>query len=173
MNRFARSDKLFFLTAFLLGLSLFVNVNLVSSQQREGAGDVESRIEPAASDVDLNSVVTVNTVFAAVPGTIVFAPFSSFPRRCVLRFSAEARATAGDRLDIRTSVNGGACIVAGPEFFSQDVSLQTRTNQSIVNVGAGAPNFRPCWRRAQLVADAAADQVQLFFRTYTVECSTN
>jgi len=58
MKRFARTDKLFFLTTILLGLSLFFNVNSVSSQQREGAGGVESRIEPAASDVDLNSVVT-------------------------------------------------------------------------------------------------------------------
>jgi hypothetical protein len=173
MKRFARSDKLFFLTTFLLGLSLCFNVNLVSAQEREGAEEVEAQIAVGQSAIDLASVVTASTVFASVPNTVVSIPFSSFSRRCILRFSSEARATAGDRLDIRTRINNGACSVAGPEFFSQDATLQTRTNQSIVNVGPGAHTFRPCWRRAQLVADAPADQVQLFFRTYTVECLTN
>lgn len=173
MKRFAHSGKLFFLTTFLLGFSLFFNVNLVSAQEREGAEDVEAQIAVGQSDIDLGSVVTANTAFASVPNTVVSIPFSFSNRRCILRLSAEARATAGDRLDIRTRINNGACNVAGPEFFSQDVSLQTRTNQSIVNVGPGAHTFRPCWRRAQLVADAQADSVQLFFRTYTVECNTN
>jgi hypothetical protein len=179
MKRFTRSGKLLFLTTFVLGLSL-LGGNWVSSQEREGANQeregangVEPAISVGQSDVDLGSVVTSSTLFTSVPNTVVTIPFSLFSRRCVLRFSAEGRATAGDRLNIRTRVDAGSCIVAGPEFHSQDASLQTRTNQSIVTVGPGAHSFRPCWRRAQLFADVALDEVQLFFRTYTVECSTN
>ena len=163
MKRFARSDKLFFLTTFLLGLSLFFNVNLVSSQERDIPEDVDAQIAVGQSDFDLTSVITSSTVFASVPGTVVSIPFSSFSRRCILRFSAEARATAGDRLDIRTRINNGACTIAGPEFFSQDATFQTRTHQSIVNVGPGAHTFRPCWRRAQLVADPGPIKCNYFF----------
>jgi len=165
-----------FLMAFgiLMAVMLFGPGTDLVSAEREGAGGGDARIQPGASDVDLTLATTSSTTFAAVPNTIVVAPFSSFSRRCVLRFSAEASSTAGDRLDIRTSVNGGACSVFGPEFFSvNNAALQTRTNQSIVNVGPGAPNFRPCWARGTVVIDAASDSVSLFFRTYTVECSTN
>ena len=164
----------FFLTTFLLGLSLFFNVNLVSSQERDIPDDVDAQIAVGQSDFDGTLVSTFANVFANVPGTVVDIPFSPFSRRCILRFSAEARATAGDRLDLRTRINNGACSIRGPEFFSQDATFQTRSQQSIVNVGPGAHTFRPCWRRAILVADpGVVDQVQLFVRTYTVECLTN
>ena len=67
MKRFARSDKLFFLTTFLLGLSLCFNVNLVSAQEREGAEDVEAQIAVGQSDIDLASVVTARQFLLPFP----------------------------------------------------------------------------------------------------------
>jgi hypothetical protein len=174
MKRYASNLKGTALVALVVGLTWCFNVNPAFSQERPSNGSPQPNIPVSQRDVDLGFVSTAGAAFVAVPNTIVSVPFDDVGRKCIVVFSTEASASTGDRCDVALSIDGAACSAAfGPEFFSRDISLQTRTAQFVASVGAGAHSFRPCFRVAVIIADAAADSCSFDFRSTTVECYSN
>jgi len=147
--------------------ALIAALFLSSTVYAEREIPVTPKLTATHKDVEFG-LVALGGAFAPVPFTQVSIATTS-PRFLLVQFSAEVRnVAAGGRVDVRYSVNGGACSIFGPEFFSANAggNFETHTNVSVISVGAGTFTIRPCAR--EVVNDGF-----LFFRTLTVEGYTD
>ncbi len=173
-----RTKHLFMTVVIVIGLAVSL-LSIAQAQQEEREGQIQPMISPGQKDLESTLVSTGSTSYVLVPGTsvTVFIPAGT-TRWVIIQFSAEARvSTAGTRMDVAWSIGGAACspIVGIPEYgFSTDTLWEIGTIIGVKQLAGGllgtSYTIKPCYRKAM---GAAADTVTLWWRTLTVEKSTN
>ena len=129
-----------------------------------------ARIPNNARDCDFSlDSYPAGGAFAPDPDILLTVNNGTDPRNVIIQYSAEARVTtAGGRLDLRWSVDGAAPIITGPEFFTGDTLISTRTQISVVSLSAGVHTLRPFLRYSGPAGSSGA----IFFRCGTAEGRT-
>lgn len=153
--------------ALALGAIAFTP-SIVAAQEREMP--VTPMIGAGGRDCDFSSDnYAPGAAFAPDPDILLSISNGTSPKHVIIQYSAEARVSgAGGRLDLRWSIDGGAPIVTGPEFFSGDTVFSTRTHISVVTIPAGNHTVRPFLR----YTGPAGTVGSIFFRCGTVEGRT-
>ena len=90
-------------------------------------------------------------------------------RNVIVQTSAENSVPAGGLLRILYSIDGGAPVVRGPEFFSHDAGTdQTRTAIAVIPLGPGNHTIRIAWG----YSGPAGSSGHVHFRCATAEGRT-
>lgn len=168
------------LAVFLLGVALtWASFSASSAAQGAAPGVNGEGAEidiPAGQAFFTTTHFTTGVVFpnfALIPG-VVGASNGTVTRTVVVRFSADAyNSSSASRSVVRLRVDGGPCIVAGPELFNNSHTgsgfpLEVRTWQGVVRTGPGFHTYQMCGA----VFPAGAGTASWGFRTLTVETRT-
>ena len=144
--------------------------SMVAAQEREMPSGTTPLIGAAARDCDFSlDSYPAGGAFAPDPDILMTIANGSSPKNVIIQYSAESNVTAaGGRLDLRWSIDGGAPIITGPEFFSGDTVFSTRTHISVVTIAGGTHTVRPFLR----YSGPGGSSGQIFFRCGTVESKT-
>ncbi len=149
------------LLAFAIGVLAvvvsFVYFHPLSAAQSRQAGlapDDEAEIQiPGAQFFKTTVHFTTSSVwpsFVLIPGVISINNGTA-TRNVIIQFSSDAyNSTTTNRSTVRVSVDGGSCIVAGPELFNRNHEAgftggkQVRTWIGVVTTGPGAHTYQMC-----------------------------
>lgn len=150
-----------------IGVCLMVGLNGVTvsyAQEREVPNVPMIPGGQKACTFSANS--TSSGVFSAVPGSLVTINNGLAARNVIVQFSSEAViSAAGQRLNVRLSIDGGPAQIFGPEFFAGDTIFSTRTAIWTVPMAAGV-------HTAQVMFNVTGGTGTLWFRCLTAEGRT-
>lgn len=124
------------------------------------------QITSQQADCDFDEVsVASSSGVVKITSSVVTVNNGTTARECVLQFSTETWGSTDTTIAyLRYSVDGGACVTAGPNVLQWGTYRETITSIATLNLGAGVHNVSPCF--------STNEQAWLGWRCLTVECRT-